>query len=94
MEIGGFAFGGQSLGEEPRFPHSCARAIVREMPCIVYRRLVTQWMMLITLPHSNQVAVSAYWEAIEHRTNCETCRDETLAEGCSDIYAVIAATTH
>ena len=85
---------GTELGEELRFPHSCARAIVREMPCIVYRRLVTQWMILITLPHSNQVAVSAYWEAIEHRTNCETCRDETLAEGCSDIYAVIAAATH
>ena len=64
------------------------------MACIAYKRLVTEWMILIYKPHSDQAAATAYWEAVEHRVKCEVCRDETLADGCSGIYAVIAPSTH
>jgi len=63
---------------------------IPHMPCILYRRLATQWMILIDLPNSDHAAVAAYWEAIEHRAKCQVCRDEIFAQGCSDIYSVIA----
>jgi hypothetical protein len=50
------------------------------MACAVYQELITQWRQLISEPHEDGPAVAAYWTAIDHRTICEVCRDENLAE--------------
>jgi len=59
------------------------------MACIAYKRLVTQWMIVVDCPHAEQAAVAAYWEAIEHRTQCETCRDECVVNGSFGLYYLL-----
>jgi hypothetical protein len=61
------------------------------MACTEYQRLVAEWMILIYKPHSDQEAVAAYWEAIDHRASCEVCRDECLFQGCFSIYYTLAS---
>jgi hypothetical protein len=50
------------------------------MACAIYQALITRWRRLISEPHEDDAAVAAYWAAIDHRTICEVCRDESLAE--------------
>jgi hypothetical protein len=65
--------------------------MVCQMVCIPYKRLVTQWMILIDTSYGDQAAIAAYWQAIEHRAFCETCREECIAEGCFDLYRLMTS---
>jgi hypothetical protein len=84
------------LGTEPfgggtRFSAFVSECDGCQMVCIPYKRLVTQWMIVIDSPHTDQSAVTAYWEAIEHRAACETCRDECFVNGCFGIYYMMGS---
>jgi hypothetical protein len=59
------------------------------MSCAVYRCLVVNWMILLNEPYTDQAAVAGYWEAVEHRCDCEVCRDEDVASGTFAIYRAI-----
>ena len=50
------------------------------MACAIYQELITKWRRLIFEPQEDDATVAAYWTAIGHRTICEVCRDENLAE--------------
>ncbi|HEY2471044.1 MAG TPA: hypothetical protein VGI45_24830 [Terracidiphilus sp.] len=61
------------------------------MTCIAYKVLVTEWMMLLYKNHAEPAIVAAYWKAVEHRSACEACRDETQMNGCSPLYDVVSS---
>jgi hypothetical protein len=83
--------GNRASGEGLGSPHSCLNAMVDQMVCITYKQLVTRWMIIIDGSHTDQASVNAYWEAIEHRALCETCRDECLVNGCFGIYYMVGS---
>jgi len=53
------------------------------MSCTVHQALETEWKRIVR--HGEQCngddspAVILHWEIIEHRQNCQTCRDEDIA---------------
>jgi hypothetical protein len=59
------------------------------MSCAVYKSMVVNWMILINEQHTDQAAVAGYWEAVEHRCDCEVCRDEDVANGTFAMHRVV-----
>ena len=60
------------------------------MACTLHERLTHKWKFLVYERPGDSVTVDAYWQAIEHRTFCEVCRDEALIQGCFSTYLMIA----
>jgi hypothetical protein len=53
------------------------------MNCTVLQALETEWKWIARHPEEsvgdNSPAVILYWQMIEHRQNCQVCRDEDMA---------------
>ena len=50
------------------------------MACTLYEELITNWKQLVFRPQEDNDSVIAFWAAVDHRTQCEVCRDESLAD--------------
>ena len=49
------------------------------MACMVHKKLLERWTQIIQSDGEGSSALDAFWEIEDHRSACEVCKDEQLA---------------